>query len=179
MSDKLEYAGFWRRVGANLIDDLLITAITLPILTEYYGWSYSDSENLFPNGFLSFWLSLVFPLPAGSLDFWLSYFFPYIFVTSFWTWKQATPGKMAVSVKIIDAKTGKAPSSGQCIGRYFAYLLSFLPLGLGFLWIAFDDRKRGWHDMLCRTAVVRYQKKKYKPPVPPGDGDEQNQESRL
>ena len=68
--------------------------------------------------------------------------------------KQASIGKMAISVKIVDAKTGKAPTKKQLIGRYFAYILSCLPLGIGFLWIAFDSKKQGWHDKLAGTAVV-------------------------
>ena len=71
-----------------------------------------------------------------------------------WFTKQASIGKMAFSVKIVDAKTGGVPTKGQLIGRYFAYLLSSLPLGLGFLWIAFDSKKQGWHDKLAGTAVI-------------------------
>ena len=56
---------------------------------------------------------------------------------------------------IVDARTGKAPSKGQLIGRYFAYYLSLLPLGLGFLWIAWDQRKQGWHDKIAGTVVIR------------------------
>jgi uncharacterized RDD family membrane protein YckC len=62
---------------------------------------------------------------------------------------------MMVKVKIVDAKTGEQPSTGQCIGRYFAYFVSSIPLGLGIIWVAFDKRKRGWHDMLAGTVVIR------------------------
>jgi hypothetical protein len=68
---------------------------------------------------------------------------------------QATPGKMAVSAKIVDAKTLGKPSTRQFINRYVAYCFSFIPLGLGFLWIAFDRQKRGWHDMLAGTLVIK------------------------
>ncbi len=62
---------------------------------------------------------------------------------------------MLVSAKIVDAKTGQPASTGQLIGRYFAYIVSTLPLMLGFIWIAFDPRKQGWHDKLAGTIVVR------------------------
>jgi uncharacterized RDD family membrane protein YckC len=41
------------------------------------------------------------------------------------------------------------------IGRYFAYYLSTILLGLGFLWIIWDPKKQGWHDKLAGTVVVR------------------------
>jgi len=50
------------------------------------------------------------------------------------------------------------PSLGQAIGRYLAYFVSALVLGLGFIWIAFDTRKQGWHDKLAGTVVVRARK---------------------
>lgn len=47
-----------------------------------------------------------------------------------------------------------APTSGQLLVRYIAYLASALPLGLGFLWVAVDRRKQAFHDKLARTVVV-------------------------
>jgi len=46
------------------------------------------------------------------------------------------------------------PSTGKLIGRYFAYLVSIIPIFLGFLWIAVDKRKQGWHDKLAGTVVI-------------------------
>ena len=79
---------------------------------------------------------------------------PMIAAILFWKYRGATPGKMAIAAKIVDAKSGAAPSTGQCIVRYFAYLVSILPLGLGFLWIAIDRRKQGFHDKIAGTVVV-------------------------
>ena len=68
------------------------------------------------------------------------------------------PGKMAIRAKILDAKTGKNASTGQLIGRYFAYYISVIPLMLGIVWIAFDRKKQGWHDKLAGTVVVKSKK---------------------
>jgi uncharacterized RDD family membrane protein YckC len=73
----------------------------------------------------------------------------------FWIYKGATPGKMAVHARIVDARTGLHASTGQYVGRYFAYFVSLVPLGLGYLWVAWDDRKQAWHDKLAGTVVVR------------------------
>jgi uncharacterized RDD family membrane protein YckC len=136
-----EYAGFWIRTGATIVDAILLMIITYPLLIAIYGWAYFDVEQT----------SIV----AGPADFLISWVFPAIAIIWFWLKKQATPGKMAVSAKVVDATTGETLSLGQSIGRYAAYLVSFLPLGLGALWIVFDRRKQGWHDKLANTVVIR------------------------
>ena len=80
---------------------------------------------------------------------------PAIAIILFWIYRAATPGKMAISAKIVDVQTGGQPSTGQLVGRYFAYFISALPLGLGIFWVAFDKKKQGWHDKLAGTVVVR------------------------
>ncbi|WP_409526000.1 RDD family protein [Nitrincola sp. MINF-07-Sa-05] len=137
----LEYAGFWVRTGATIIDSILIMLITFPIIISVYGWAYFDMENT--------------GLIAGPVDFLVSWVLPAILVIAFWIYKQATPGKMAVSAKIVDATTGLPASNAQLVGRYFAYLVSMIPLFLGLIWVAFDKRKQGWHDKLAGTVVVK------------------------
>ena len=134
-----KYVGFWARVLATLIDSVLIMAITLPPLLAIYGLAYLENDEAI----------------SGLADILISNILPMILVILFWAKKQATPGKMAVSARIVDAQTGKAPSVKQCVGRYFAYILSAIPLGLGFLWVAFDAKKQSWHDKLAGTVVVK------------------------
>lgn len=133
-----EYVGFWARTGASIIDSILLVMVIWPLLIGIYGWKYLDKTELI----------------LGPADFFISWLLPVVLVICFWVYKQATPGKMLVSAKIVDAKTGGVPSTGQLVGRYFAYLVSYLSLGLGFLWVAFDKRKQGWHDKLAGTVVV-------------------------
>jgi uncharacterized RDD family membrane protein YckC len=75
-------------------------------------------------------------------------------VIGFWRYCGATPGKIAVGLKIVDAATGAPPTLGRLVLRFFAYFVSALPLYLGFLWAAFDRRKQGWHDKIARTVVI-------------------------
>jgi uncharacterized RDD family membrane protein YckC len=70
---------------------------------------------------------------------------------------KATPGKMAVGCEIVNAKTGEKLGIGRSIVRYLGYFVSTLPLGLGFLWVVFNKRKRGWHDLIAGTVVIRKQ----------------------
>jgi uncharacterized RDD family membrane protein YckC len=130
--ENVEYVGFWRRSLAAVIDSALVLVVSSPLLIFASGvWAYDQVE------------------------FFLSYVFPMVMVIAFWTWKQATPGKIALSARIVDAKTGFEPFVWQLIIRYLGYYVSIIPLFMGILWIAFDKRKQGWHDKLARTVVVR------------------------
>ena len=135
----LEYVGFWPRVGATIIDTLLILVITGPILNVIYGQSY--------------WRSTA--LVKGPADLLISWILPAVAVILFWLYRQATPGKMAISARIVDARTGNAPGTEQLVMRYVGYFVSILPFFLGIIWVAFDPRKQGWHDKLAGTVVVR------------------------
>lgn len=143
----LEYVGFWPRVGASLIDTLLITVIIFPILHTIYGAGY--------------WTGASFI--KGPWDFLVSWVLPAVAVLAFWVARQATPGKMAISARIVDAETGGKPSVGQLIGRYLGYFVSMFPLFLGIIWVAFDRRKQGWHDKLAGTVVVRPSRRGHEP----------------
>ena len=133
-----EYAGFWIRTGASIIDNILVAIIIFPILTLIYE---------------DYWTSEEFIL--GIWDVLFSYVLPIIAVITFWVYKSATPGKMATKLTIVDAKTGGKPSTGQFIGRYLGYFISTIPLCLGIIWVGIDKRKQGWHDKLAGTVVIR------------------------
>jgi len=134
-----EYAGFWVRLGATLIDTVIMMIVLgIPLALIY---SEQNSQGgLYIRGFWDFMLSYVVPI-AATIWFWLRFL--------------GTPGKMVLKLRVVDAKTGGKLSIGQAIGRYFAYLVSMLPLGLGFIWIAFDSKKQGWHDKLAGSLVIR------------------------
>lgn len=134
-----QYAGFWIRFAATMIDVVILLFVIGIPLTLIYGEAYWTSETLY----------------FGIWDGLLNYVLP--FVATIWFWRRyfGTPGKMLVKVKIVDAETGNKMSVGQAIGRYFAYIISSIPFGLGFIWIAFDKKKQGWHDKLAGTVVIK------------------------
>jgi uncharacterized RDD family membrane protein YckC len=136
---ELEYVGFWPRVGASLIDTVLLLIVCVPLVTFIYGGSYWTS-----NAFLQ-----------GPADFLINWLLPAIAIVLFWIYRQATPGKIAIAARIVDAETGGKPSTRQLVIRYLGYYVSMLPLMAGIVWVAFDPRKQGWHDKLAGTVVVR------------------------
>jgi uncharacterized RDD family membrane protein YckC len=141
-NQELEYAGFWIRTGATIIDTILMMIVVTPCLMAIYGKTY--------------WLNGT--IVQGFWDVLLSYILPAIAVVIFWIYKSATPGKMATNLTIVDAKTGGKPSVGQFVIRYLGYFVAILPLLLGIIWVGIDRRKQGWHDKLAGTVVVRNNK---------------------
>jgi len=137
--DALRYSGFWSRVGAGLVDVFLLLLFIWPVMYLIYGPDYWSDEG---------------PLIAGTADLIITWILPTIITLAFWIGLQATPGKLAIKSSIVDARTGAHPGAARMMIRYVAYLISMLPLGLGFWWIAFDKQKRGWHDIIAGTVVV-------------------------
>ncbi|MDF2182606.1 RDD family protein [Neptuniibacter sp. CAU 1671] len=134
-----EYAGFWIRVGASLIDMILIVILLTIPLSMIYGQEYWTGSRFI----YGFW------------DVMLGYVAP--FIATIWLWRRfcATPGKMATNLRVVDAATGQRMSVWQAVGRYFAYLVAVLPFGLGIIWVGIDKKKQGWHDKLAGTVVIR------------------------
>lgn len=134
-----EYAGFWIRVAASLIDSVVFVIVFAIPLTIIYGSEYWTSQT----GVKGMW------------DILITYIAPILITVWFWTKYLGTPGKMALRLKVVDANTGQAISTPKAIGRYFAYYVSALPLLLGFIWVGIDKKKQGFHDKLAGTVVVR------------------------
>lgn len=133
----MEPVGFWVRLIASIIDSVLFLAIVLPLSWLVYGDAFWESDSYF----LGFWDGVInYGLPAAA-------------TILFWKFRSATPGKMIFGAKVVDADTYGKPSTGQLIGRYLSYIPASLVLFLGFLWIAWDPQKQGWHDKLAGTMV--------------------------
>lgn len=134
-----EYAGFWIRFGATLIDLLFWLIIIIVPLSFIYGEEYWVGDKFY----------------YGIWDGVFSYILPFVLTIWFWLKYFGTPGKIIIKLKIVDEKTGGKLSVGQAIGRYFAYIPATLPFFLGFIWVGFDKKKQGWHDKLAGTVVIR------------------------
>ena len=135
---EVQYVGFWMRFVASVIDSILIMLLVYPLMSMIFGWDNVMAGNVDTG--VSLLLELVLPAIA---------------IIVFWIYRSATPGKMVVGARIVNARTLGKASTGQLIGRYFGYYLSTIVFFLGFLWIAFDKRKQGWHDKLAGTVVIK------------------------
>jgi|TARA_B110000240_G_scaffold194132_1_gene241202 uncharacterized RDD family membrane protein YckC len=143
------YVGFWIRFLAFLIDSIIATIAITPLVSTLIGETLVTNYDLQDNAqmmqFLSDW----------SLQLGLELLFMATIFILFWTIKSATPGKMLFGAYIVDAKTLGKASPKQNVIRYLGYYVSMIPLFLGFLWIALDKRKQGWHDKFAGTLVIK------------------------
>lgn len=146
MAEELEYAGFWIRFAAFLIDSVVVL-VGLQLLA----WLLPAQEEVDIAALLQ-----GAPLPTGLVLQGLLQNLV-VAVLFIWLWVKflGTPGKRVLGLRVVDAGTGRALSTGQAIGRYLGYYVSMLPLFLGFIWIGLDRRKQGFHDKLAGSVVVR------------------------
>jgi len=136
-SSSPDYAGFWQRAAAFVIDAMIVTVIVAPLMVLGFGVhrvSLDPAEHSW---------DLLAPLAIAAA------------VIGFWRYCGATPGKLAVGIKIVDAATGGAPTTMRLVIRLLCYFVSALPFYLGFVWAAFDRRKQGWHDKIAGTVVIQ------------------------
>lgn len=140
----LSYAGFWRRCLAFFIDYLLLSALLAPLLYLIYGRGYF-LWLVEAKGFLEVY---------GAADLLLVKILPFLLLVIFWRRLGATPGKILLDCRVVDARTLEKISFMHAFIRAAAYILSALPVYLGFFWIAFDRRKQGLHDKLAGTLVL-------------------------
>jgi len=137
-----EYVGFWKRFVAALIDLMILLVVIVPVEWAIYRGDYFDLLLEGKTLAVDLWVQLVIPLAALLL---------------FWRYFKATPGLLAISAKIVDAKTLAPASAGKLVVRAVALavmLALIVPLGIGLLWIGIDRKKQGFHDKIAGTVVV-------------------------
>ncbi len=126
----VQYAGFWRRVLASLIDGILLS-----LVTGSFTWTvdYDDFKITYGLGVIVQWL--YFALMESSN-------------------RQATLGKMAIGIVVTDEQYHRI-SFANATGRYFGKFLSAIILGIGFMMAGFTQKKQALHDVLADTLVVQ------------------------
>ena len=78
-----------------------------------------------------------------------------VITIAFWKqWAGATPGKHLLKIHVVDAESLGEITNKQAIIRYIGYIASSIPLGLGFVMVAFHKEKRALHDLLANTVVI-------------------------
>lgn len=137
------FAGFWIRSVATIIDFLIIGLVTVPLFW-FSGLNNFDVNNPDVSPAMAAQVAAVTLLAltfAVAYEIW--------FVTN----KGGTPGKLALNLRVITIQ-GLNLSYAQSTGRYFARVISGIPLYLGYVMAAFDSQKRALHDYVCTTRVI-------------------------
>lgn len=128
------YAGFWIRCCAYTMDKIIISLLVDMLLSPVLVFLELDSDLVI--------LILVLLM---------------VFVFNVFCWVQfaGTPGKLIFKLKVVDMATGQKITLKQAVIRCLSYIPSTIILFCGFFWIAFDEKKQGWHDKLAKTVVIR------------------------
>jgi uncharacterized RDD family membrane protein YckC len=139
---RLEVIGFGLRLTALIIDGVLVGILTftlgfvvglLIMLSKVYGeGQFYPTERLI--------------VVSGIL---ISFFY----FAAFWAKSGQTPGKSILGIKVISTD-GSQLGWGKAFLRYVGYIINVIVLSIGFVWIAFDKKRQGWHDKIANTYVI-------------------------
>ena len=140
------YGGFWRRFLAVFVDGIALWAINT-VLNLIIGAVIGLRMAITPGHFAE-QIGLFVVLQSLSIVIGVAY--QIFFIRKF----DATPGKLALGIKILRADGSKL-SVGRIVGRYFAYMLSGFTLCIGYIMAGVDDEKRALHDRICDTRVIK------------------------
>lgn len=140
------YAGFWIRVGAKIIDVIILWAagFAVSFLGGLFLAGAHSSRGQIPTRFLAG--SILMAMITWSIH--IAY--PTYFLGKY----SATLGKMACGLKVV-RPDGEKISYARACARFFAEFLSSIILGIGYLMVAFDEERRALHDRICDTRVVK------------------------
>ncbi|MET0617496.1 MAG: RDD family protein [Luteibacter sp.] len=166
-----EYAGFWLRFGAWVID-YIILMIPLTIIGMTMGLTtamvqFAEQMKTDQAGAFEAYAAALQPFTYVSIV--VGFIYYTVFEASRW---QATPGKMAVSIRVTGTdgqRISLARSAGRNVVRLTNVLRIVVPLPLiCYVVAAFTQRKQGIHDLLASTYVLTGRADKAAAPAPRG-----------
>ena len=146
---RLRLAGVGIRFAAFLIDVLIQTIVNLSatVLTfRAAGRSYFE-EAMVPG-------RITWDDPDLLITMGIQIAFSFAFHVGFWATLAATPGKLICGIYIVSARTRRPVGTGQSIGRWFGYVISYITCCIGYVIAAFTDRRQALHDLIANTYVV-------------------------
>lgn len=131
MIDQSQLVGFWPRVGAYILDAIILGIVGFVI------------------GLLLGILHLAGLANIVSIILGIGYF------GYFWTQRNGQSiGMSALNIRVV-REDGQPITWGTAIIRYIVLFIGFVVIFLGVLWVIWDPKKQGWHDKAAGTVVVR------------------------
>ena len=123
----LVFGGFWIRLVAYIIDAVIL-AIVRTILVSAAG---------------------------ASAGLGISLIVGIVYFVGFWGTTGQTIGMMPFGLRVVSNADGGKITWANAVLRFVGLIIAFVVIFIGVIWVAFDSRKRGWHDMIGGTVVVR------------------------
>jgi len=171
-----DYAGFWKRVAAYILDAIILYIPNLLIQKMMGGDAAeaamkqaqlaapADPHVMFA-ALMQYYHVMTPALLIITVITWL-----YFAICESSAW-QGTLGKLALGIRVTDMQGGRI-SFARALGRYPAKYLSLLIFGVGFLMAGWTQRKQALHDLVVSTLVLNGRAGNFKPRQPtPGRSD--------
>jgi uncharacterized RDD family membrane protein YckC len=154
-SGQQTYAGFWVRVVARLLDSLIVgipLAIVFGLIAVAVGAFASANQNAdqntqnaagaaFSGVFILFYLVAI----IVSIGYWVY----------FWGTTGQTFGMRVLHLRLVDANTGAPIGIARALVRWLMTIVNSWACYIGWIWVAFDPRKQGWHDKVANSVVLQ------------------------
>ena len=132
----VEFGSPGARLVAFIVDNLIQWGLTLALVLA------------------SVILGAIF-VPLGALALIAGLAFLFLYFPYFWQKSGQTPGMRLMQIKVVRDADGGPLGWGAAILRWIGYYISGLVFYIGFIWIFIDKRKRGWHDLIGGTVVIK------------------------
>jgi uncharacterized RDD family membrane protein YckC len=147
----VEWAGYGERLVAYIVDGLILGAIFVALSIVLIagiigGVDFSDPRN--PQfggaaiGAVLLWLLAIFVVSI--------LYFPF-----FWARGGQTPGMRAFGIRVVRDRDGGPIGWGSALLRLLGYWVAGVVFYIGYVWMFFDSRRRGWHDLIAGTVVIK------------------------
>jgi len=130
------FGGAGERLLAYLIDGLVVLAANIGL-------------------FLAAIALVILALPLGLLVFLAIFVVDLAYFPYFWATRGQTPGMRPFQLYVVRDRDGGPITTGQAILRLIGYWIDGVVFYLGYIWILIDSRKRGWHDLIAGTVVIK------------------------
>jgi uncharacterized RDD family membrane protein YckC len=137
------YAGFWIRFLAYILDSVILGIVMMVLSIP--GFLLLRSFRYEQGKFVA----------AAVGVYGLMMLLGLFYILFFWAVKGATPGKKALGLRIVREDGVDPMGWGTACMRLLGYIVDGFTFYIGFIMIAFTDRKRGLHDMIAGTTVVK------------------------
>lgn len=160
-------AGFLVRLIASLIDTIIIAIPLMALVSIISGGNYLDISGFEKaldaaqngNSQMAFYYLNTHNQTSFRWELLLEILMAFTVILFWKKWRGATPGKKIMGIEIVDATTFTEITNQQAITRFIGYIISSIPLGIGFLLPIFREDKKALHDILAGTCVIYYKKK--------------------
>jgi uncharacterized RDD family membrane protein YckC len=149
------YGGFLIRLVARLVDGVIISVplgVLFIVFAVLAGGIASQTNTTDQNaqtavglGIVGVWLLIVTLATLGTV----------VYFVYFWGTSGSTLGMRIFSLRIVDADTGAPIGIARAIVRYLMSIVNSVACYIGWIWVAFDPRKQGWHDKVANSVVIQ------------------------